>query len=263
MLYERILTMKRCSILLAAVWLGGGWCAAWAETASKTELLLYLNLPSRTLMLYQGGQEVAHYEVGIGKPSDPTPTGHYQIHSVIFNPNWYNGAIVGTAQQRRTPPGPGNPMGKAKIHFSKNYYLHGTPHPWSVGQAISHGCLRLENRDVLDLARRLMADNAPVDFASVEQTLDAAPPEPREVALNHPVAMIIDYRLLTLNPQGGTIWPAVYRRFPQPLQTVQSGLEQAAAQQGLALQLPAGLIAELTRPVNRRIDFDLEREQPQ
>ncbi len=54
------------------------------------------------------------------------------------------------------PGGPDNPLGARAMYIYRNgrdtiYRLHGTREYWSVGQAVSSGCVRLINQDVIDL----------------------------------------------------------------------------------------------------------------
>ncbi|WP_309082575.1 L,D-transpeptidase [Chelativorans sp.] len=57
------------------------------------------------------------------------------------------------------PPGLTNPLGPRALYlFNKNgdtgYRLHGTPEWWSIGKAVSSGCIRLLNQDIIDLYER-------------------------------------------------------------------------------------------------------------
>jgi len=57
------------------------------------------------------------------------------------------------------PPGLSNPLGARALYlFNKGgdtgYRLHGTPEWWSIGQAMSSGCIRLLNQDIIDLYNR-------------------------------------------------------------------------------------------------------------
>ena len=50
-------------------------------------------------------------------------------------------------------PGPNNPVGLVWIDLTApSFGIHGTPEPGNIGNAESHGCIRLTNWDVLDLA---------------------------------------------------------------------------------------------------------------
>lgn len=58
------------------------------------------------------------------------------------------------------PGGPDNPLGARALYLYRNgrdtlYRLHGTAEPWSIGRAVSSGCIRLLNVEVIDLYRRV------------------------------------------------------------------------------------------------------------
>jgi lipoprotein-anchoring transpeptidase ErfK/SrfK len=51
---------------------------------------------------------------------------------------------------------PRNPLGRRALYLGDTLYrIHGTDAPWTVGQEISNGCVRLYNRDILDLYNRV------------------------------------------------------------------------------------------------------------
>jgi lipoprotein-anchoring transpeptidase ErfK/SrfK len=51
---------------------------------------------------------------------------------------------------------PGGPFGVLWLSLSKQGYgIHGTNDPSSIGKAVSHGCVRMHNRDVLQLAEKV------------------------------------------------------------------------------------------------------------
>ena len=79
-----------------------------------------------------------------------TPTGSFQIRETVSNPDWRNpftGAVISS--------GPQNPLGPRWIGFwtdgNNSIGFHGTPHPHLIGQAVSHGCVRMRNEDILAL----------------------------------------------------------------------------------------------------------------
>ena len=50
------------------------------------------------------------------------------------------------------PGGPDNPLGARAIYIGDTEFrIHGTTQPWSIGQAVSSGCIRMLNADVIDL----------------------------------------------------------------------------------------------------------------
>ncbi len=114
------------------------------------EIQLVIRLSERRVYVYQDNQIYISYPIAIGRSGWETPTGDYEVLNMVKNPGWQNpftGEVV--------PPGPNNPLGERWIGFwtdGENFIgFHGTPNAQSVGQAASHGCIRMYNRDVQDL----------------------------------------------------------------------------------------------------------------
>ena len=54
------------------------------------------------------------------------------------------------------PGGPDNPLGARAIYIGETEFrIHGTTQPWSIGQAVSSGCIRMMNEEVIDLYERV------------------------------------------------------------------------------------------------------------
>ena len=54
------------------------------------------------------------------------------------------------------PGGPGNPLGARALYIGDTAFrIHGTTEPWSIGQAVSSGCIRMMNAEVIDLYDRV------------------------------------------------------------------------------------------------------------
>ena len=54
------------------------------------------------------------------------------------------------------PGGPENPLGARAIYIGDTEFrIHGTTQPWSIGQAVSSGCIRMMNEEVIDLYERV------------------------------------------------------------------------------------------------------------
>ncbi|MDE5068328.1 MAG: L,D-transpeptidase [Trichodesmium sp. St4_bin8_1] len=115
---------------------------------------LVIKLSDRRVYVYQNDQLKTSYPIAIGKEGWETPTGTHKVIQKIPNPSWthpFTGEII--------PPGPENPLGERWIGFwtdGTNYIgFHGTPNEETVGQAASHGCVRMFNQDVLDLFEKV------------------------------------------------------------------------------------------------------------
>lgn len=86
------------------------------------------------LIVRAQGQKFKTYPIAVGNPSTPTPIGEYQI--IYKGKNW--GASFGPRWL-----GLNVPWG--------NYGIHGTNKPNSIGQHLSHGCIRMRNSDIIEL----------------------------------------------------------------------------------------------------------------
>jgi lipoprotein-anchoring transpeptidase ErfK/SrfK len=136
---------------------------------------LQVDLSERRLYVIEGGEISRSYPVAIGQPSYPTPKGTYNIRRIIWNPRWVPPDSKWARNKTAKGPGePGNPMGRVKIFFSEpDYYIHGTREVDSLGEAESHGCLRMRNSDVIALAKKVMAAGGkPVQQSFVRRVIN-------------------------------------------------------------------------------------------
>ena len=118
-----------------------------SETKEKTDSRIVVNLGERRVQLYQGSQLLDSYAIAVAKPGWETPTGTFQVLDMEQNPTWVH-PITGIT----VPPGSDNPLGVAWIGFLSNEEgeigFHGTNQEELIGEAVSHGCLRMRNEDV-------------------------------------------------------------------------------------------------------------------
>lgn len=99
-----------------------------------------------TLVINQG---ITVFPVAVGRPSTPTPPGQWTIVQKALNP----GGPFGVRWMRLSIPWGG-------------YGIHGTNNPASIGKAVSHGCIRLYNSDVIGLYD-LVPIGTPVNISGV------------------------------------------------------------------------------------------------
>jgi L,D-transpeptidase ErfK/SrfK len=127
---------------------------------------LVLDRRSRQLRVLENGQELRSFPVAVGRPGWETPVGRFAVMELVADPSWEHPA---TGEQ--VPPGPANPLGSRWIGFHRDCRgrsgfngrehlvvegcvssgFHGTPNRDSVGQAVSHGCVRLFDEHVKEL----------------------------------------------------------------------------------------------------------------
>ncbi|WP_233143977.1 L,D-transpeptidase family protein [Lottiidibacillus patelloidae] len=90
-------------------------------------------LGRKKLQLLKNNVLIKEYPIAIGRILHATPSGSY----VVVN----------------RQPNPGGPFGSMWLSLSKKHYgIHGTNNPSSIGKAVSLGCIRMYNADVLELA---------------------------------------------------------------------------------------------------------------
>ena len=109
---------------------------------------LVISLSSRRVTLYAGKTEIKSYPIAVGRQGWETPTGEFKVMDKQQNPIWINpftGKSVPSGDLK-------NPLGAYWIGFwtdGNNWIgFHGTPESDSVGQAASHGCVRMYNQDI-------------------------------------------------------------------------------------------------------------------
>ncbi|MDP3546297.1 MAG: L,D-transpeptidase [Phreatobacter sp.] len=117
-----------------------------------------INTAERHLYLVQAGGTAMRYGVGIGRPGFGW-TGTKTITRKSEWPDWRPPAQM----LRRRPDlprfmagGPANPLGARAMYLGSSLYrIHGSNEPWTIGQAVSSGCFRMRNEDVIDLYSRV------------------------------------------------------------------------------------------------------------
>ena len=182
---------------IASANVGRGTSAADTEAAGSeaaAPLRLVLNTAAYRLHVYENGERIRSYRVAVGKPGHRTPRGSYRISRVIWNPWWHPPNRPWARGKRPVPPGPNNPMGRVKLYFMNLYYIHGTPYRRSLGRPASHGCVRMANADVIELARLVHEYGSPNVPRSLIDRLVANPRMTRTIWLQRPVPFRIEAR---------------------------------------------------------------------
>ena len=111
----------------------------------------------RILVVRIGATEVRRYSIAVRSKKHPTPMARFAVGHIVWNPDW-NPPDAPWARGKKPLPGghPDNPMKVVKIFFSEpDYYIHGTDDEDSIGEAASHGCIRMAASDAAALARYL------------------------------------------------------------------------------------------------------------
>jgi lipoprotein-anchoring transpeptidase ErfK/SrfK len=116
-----------------------GWVAARQVGVERVTTRIVVDLSDRRVTLYRNGRRVLSATAAIGSSATPTPTGRFYVN------------------QRLIPSDPTGPFGPGAVGISAfsevltgwtqggPIAIHGTNAPWSIGQAVSNGCIRLPN----------------------------------------------------------------------------------------------------------------------
>jgi lipoprotein-anchoring transpeptidase ErfK/SrfK len=121
----------------------------------QSPLRLEVSLSQRRVMLFRDQRMLKSYLIAVGRAGWETPNGTFKVNQVVRDPVWMNpltGKII--------PAGdPKNPLGRHWIGFLSEtniwYGFHGNNDPDSIGKAVSHGCIRMNNQDVEELMGRV------------------------------------------------------------------------------------------------------------
>jgi lipoprotein-anchoring transpeptidase ErfK/SrfK len=116
-----------------------GWVRASEVDVAKVVTRIVVDLSEKRLALYKDGKRVLSATAAIGAPATPTPTGSFYVN------------------QRLIPDDPNGPFGPGAVGISAfsnvltgwtqggPIAIHGTNAPWSIGKAVSNGCIRVPN----------------------------------------------------------------------------------------------------------------------
>ena len=133
-----------------------GWVDRSAVLVQRDPYRIDVDLAHRVLVLSKANAEVLHTTIAVGTPSTPTPPGDYFVTELLIQPN-PNGAygpfafgLSAFSNVLTDYAGGGGQVG-----------IHGTNEPASIGQAASHGCIRVPN-DVLRQIRAVLPLGTPV-----------------------------------------------------------------------------------------------------
>jgi lipoprotein-anchoring transpeptidase ErfK/SrfK len=110
-----------------------------------------------TLRLFKNLRYVKRYSIAVGQQGLETPAGLYHIQDKSVNPSWQvpNSAWAGSLAGQLIPPGPDDPIKARWMGIFNGAGIHGTDETWSIGHAVSHGCVRMTIPDVIDLYDRV------------------------------------------------------------------------------------------------------------
>ncbi len=108
---------------------------------------MVVDLSDRQVSVYRGAIAQSSYAIAVGKAGWETPAGTFQVTDKQIDPHWQH-----PITKRDIGPGPDNPLGSRWIGFWTDGIhvigFHGTNQTELIGQAVSHGCIRMTNPDI-------------------------------------------------------------------------------------------------------------------
>ncbi|OBZ92670.1 ErfK/YbiS/YcfS/YnhG family protein [Pararhizobium polonicum] len=131
------------------------------ETQEKPGTIV-IDTNSRFLYLVTGNGEARRYGVGVGKPGFEWAGAHKVTRKAEW-PTWTPPSEMRAREAAKghflpvsMEGGPENPLGARAMYLGSTLYrIHGTNAPWTIGYAVSSGCIRMRNEDVTDLYERV------------------------------------------------------------------------------------------------------------
>jgi len=127
---------------------------------------IVVDTAARYLYLVREGGRAIRYGIGVGKEGLAW-SGRAVVGRKATWPRWTPTAAMIRREPERNARwasgmagGLDNPLGARALYLYKNgvdtmYRIHGTSEPWSIGQSVSSGCIRMFNQDVIDLYNRV------------------------------------------------------------------------------------------------------------
>ena len=122
---------------------------------------IVINLAEYRMYYFPKGRNVVYtYPLGIGREGWGSPITNTSITAKTPNPAWYppksireEHAAEGDPLPTVVAPGPNNPLGPFKFTLgTPGYLIHGSNKKFGIGMRVSHGCFRMLNNNVLELA---------------------------------------------------------------------------------------------------------------
>lgn len=120
---------------------------------------IVVSFADRKLYYVHARGEAIAYPIAIPRPQDRWQ-GVLEVSAKKINPPW-----TPTSEMRRENPAlpahvaggdPRNPLGSHALYLGSSLYrIHGTDAPWTIGQPVSKGCVRMHNNDIADLYGRV------------------------------------------------------------------------------------------------------------
>jgi lipoprotein-anchoring transpeptidase ErfK/SrfK len=127
-----------------------GWLPASAGKLFEEPRTIVIDLSRKTLTLFHRGRMTDRYRVAIGTDATPTPTGRFAVTDRLktSDENGDYGCCILALNGHQTKIAQGWGGGD-------RIAIHATPHTWTIGKQVSHGCVRATNKALHQLMRKV------------------------------------------------------------------------------------------------------------
>lgn len=198
--------------------LTGGQIEKTLLAPGDPNIKITINVPAFQMTLWQGGKEVRSYPIGVGMLEFPIAISLREASSIEWNPVWIPPSSDWIEKSSTVKPGeiilptdPRNPLGKLKIPLGYGYLLHQAKGAGDMGSLVSHGCIRVMQADLYDLAEKIVAarslDVSAANIATAKRTRKTL-----AVPLAPTVPVEITYDTIVVEAGRINIYPDVYER---------------------------------------------------
>lgn len=230
-----------------------------SSVQSGRDIKITVNVPAFQMTVWQDGKEIKTYEIGVGMKKYPIVIDDRQIKDVIWNPEWVppdsewvNESHADVEPGEHVQPGdPRNPLGKIKIPLGDGFLMHQARGPSDIGHLVSHGCIRMLQEDILDLANIIVASRSlsitPDQIQHAMKSTDRL-----SARINPPISA--DIRYDTIVVEGGVlhIYPDVYDRGTNTVENLRAELQSVGFD---ALHLDPGVLQQMLARPNANEQF--------
>jgi lipoprotein-anchoring transpeptidase ErfK/SrfK len=191
--------------------------AARQPNAKPTDTRIVVNIPAYRMDLFQNGNLVKSYKVGIGYPEFPLPTGMRKAETVIFNPTWTPPDEPWVESSNKVKPGQKiaagdklNPLGPAKIPIGLPSLIHGGKQPAKIGGFASHGCVGLTTPQLNEFIP-ILSNLAGSQISETDVTeYEKEKTDTKKVKLNQAVPVELRYETIVVQNGALHIFRDVY-----------------------------------------------------
>jgi lipoprotein-anchoring transpeptidase ErfK/SrfK len=210
------------------------------SNAIPNDTRIVVNAPAYRMDIFENGELMKSYRIGIGYPEFPLPTGMRTANEIIFNPTWTppdepwveSSSSKVKVGQKVEAGSALNPLGLVKIPIGSPSLIHGGKSVAQLGGFASHGCVGLTNAQVVDLSKRLAKlggiEITDKQIAGYKQNRTKT----KNIALQRPIPVELRYETIVV--EDGKLY--IYRDVYEHGTNTEANLRNVLGAYGLTLE---------------------------